>query len=156
MTAPVLRAAHVRRTPAEAFALFTDDIGAWWPLATHGVYGDGGTVGFEGDRLVERSADGEESVWASVTAWEPGGRLVLEWHPGRTSDDATEVEVLFLADDAGTRVEVLHRGWDRFGAKAERMRRTYGGPHAWGTVLDHYTAVADVVESDDLVVSGCG
>lgn len=32
---PVVRTVEVRRTPAEAFHLFVDQMSAWWPLKTH-------------------------------------------------------------------------------------------------------------------------
>ena len=67
-TAPVVRAAHVRRTPDEAFALFTDEVGAWWPLTTHGLHGSAGSLAFADGALVERSLEGDEVVWAEVTA----------------------------------------------------------------------------------------
>jgi uncharacterized protein YndB with AHSA1/START domain len=144
MTPPVVRSAHVRRPPAEAFALFTDAIGRWWPMASHSVYGADATVRVADGLVVERSADGEESVWGRITTWQPPHRLVLDWHPGRPPEEATEVEVVFLAAGDGTRVELEHRGWERFGGDAEARRRGYAGPNAWGAVLDHYTALADV------------
>ena len=58
MTPPVLRAADVAHPPERTFALFTDHIGAWWPLATHGLFGTQGTVGFEdGRRNFDRPRD---------------------------------------------------------------------------------------------------
>ncbi len=143
-SAPVLRAAHVRVAPAEAFAVFTDQIGAWWPLPTHGVFGDrAGGLAFDAGRLVERAVDGSESVWGEVLAWEAPERLVVSWHPGRGHEDASEVEARFAADADGTRVEVEHRGWERFGDQAALRRRGYVGPGAWGHVLDHYADVSE-------------
>jgi uncharacterized protein YndB with AHSA1/START domain len=142
---PVLRAAIVSCPVEEAFTAFTDRIGAWWPLPTHGIYGDrAGGVAFDGGRLVERSVEGEEVVWGEVVAWEPPHRLVVTWHPGREADEASEVEVRFSPDgDDGTRVELEHRGWERFGADAMRRRRGYVGPGAWGAVLEHFADVAE-------------
>lgn len=142
--APVLRAAHVRQTPAEAFRLFTDQIGAWWPLPTHGLFaGRAGGVAFEDGRLVERSVAGERTVWAEVVAWEPPHRIVLAWHPGHDDGPHSEVEVTFVGHGDGTRVELVHRGWDGFGETALAARGSYIGPSAWGFVLDHYADVAD-------------
>ena len=142
---PVLRAAHVARPVDEAFAVFTDRIGAWWPLPTHGVFGaDAGGLAFEDGLLVERATDGRTTVWGEVVRWEPPHRLVLTWHPGRDADDSSEVEVRFAAaDGGGTRVELEHRGWERFGEDAVARRRTYVGPGAWGHVLDHYADGAE-------------
>jgi uncharacterized protein YndB with AHSA1/START domain len=139
---PVLRAAHVRRPPADAFRLFTDHIGAWWPLVTHSGFGGRSTLGFRDGRLVERALDGTTSVWGSVLAWEPPHRLVLSWHPGLPETPASTVEVVFTGDDDGTRVELRHDGWAAFGEQAAARRRTYDGPDAWGAVLDHFTDLA--------------
>ncbi|MEZ5092602.1 SRPBCC domain-containing protein [Nocardioides sp.] len=141
---PVVRATWVRCAPTRAFEAFTDQIGAWWPLPTHGIYGDrAGGAAFEGGRLVERSVAGEESVWGSVLAWEPPDRLVVSWHPGGEPDQASEVEVTFAAEGDGTRVVLEHRGWERFGDSAMLKRRRYVGPGAWGAVLEHFADVAE-------------
>ncbi len=142
---PVLRSAHVTRPVDEAFEVFTRQIGAWWPLPTHGLFGaDAGVVTFDDGLLVERAVDGRTSVWGAVLAWEPPHRLVFSWHPGGGADDASEVEVRFTASDGvGTRVELEHRGWERFGESAMLRRHGYVGPGAWGHVLDHFADVAD-------------
>jgi uncharacterized protein YndB with AHSA1/START domain len=143
-TAPVVRAAVVNRSPEQAFEIFTEEIGAWWPLPTHGLFGDrAGGVAFADGRLVEQHVDGTEAVWGTVLSWEPPDRLVFTWHPGRDEADASEVEVLFTADGTGTRVVLEHRGWESFGREAMARRRSYVGPSAWGHVLDHYGDVAE-------------
>ena len=142
---PVLRAAHVARPLDETFAVFTRQIGAWWPLPTHGLFGaDAGGLAFEGGLLVERAVDGRTCVWGEVVDWDPPHRLVLTWHPGRDAGEASEVEVRFTASDGGgTRVELEHRGWERFGESAMLRRHGYVGPGAWGSVLDHFADLAD-------------
>ena len=63
-----------------AFTVFTDRIGAWWPLGGHSVHGEGGSVTFVdpgvGARIVESKEGAEDSVWGTVTRWEPGA-----WSP---------------------------------------------------------------------------
>lgn len=142
---PVLRSAHVARPLDETFAVFTRQIGAWWPLPTHGLFGaDAGGLAFEDGLLVERAVDGRTCVWGEVVHWDPPHRLVLSWHPGRDADQASEVEVRFAASDGGgTRVELEHRGWERFGESALHRRHGYVGPGAWGHVLDHFADLAD-------------
>ena len=143
--APILRATHVRRAPDDAFRLFTDHIGAWWPLTSHSVLdGRAVSVAFVDGRIVERTVDGAEQVWGTVLTWEPPDRLVVSWHPGRPATQATEVEIRFLGDEHGTRVEVEHRGWERLGDAADALRHGYSGPSAWGYVLDHFAHTADV------------
>ena len=68
--APVIRAAWVQRTPSDAFAIFTDEIGAWWPLPTHGLFGsDAGGLGFRDGLLIEHATDGRETTWGEIPAW---------------------------------------------------------------------------------------
>lgn len=142
--APILRATYVQRTPAETFALFTDRIGAWWPLRTHGTFGArAGGLEFRDGHLVERSLGGEEAVWGEVLEWQPPARLVITWHPGRPADRPSVVEVSFLGDGTGTRVELCHRGWEVFGDEAATRRDVYVGPGTWGSVLDTFTDLGD-------------
>jgi uncharacterized protein YndB with AHSA1/START domain len=144
MTTPVVRAAQVQRSPEDAFRIFTEEIGAWWPLPTHGLFGNqSGGVFFEDGELVERSTAGEEVIWGEVLEWDAPKRFVISWHPGRAGDDGSEVEVVFEANGDGTRVVIEHRGWSAFGEDAVERRRSYVGPGAWGYVLDHF---ADGVE----------
>lgn len=142
---PIVRAAWVARPPEEAFAVFTEEIGAWWPLPTHGVFGDrSGGVVFRDGRLIELAKDGSTATWGEVDIWEPPSRLVIAWHPGRDERDCSKVEVIFEAQDGGTRVVIEHRGWQHFGPEAMDRRRGYVGPNAWGYVLDHFADGAEV------------
>ncbi len=142
---PILRTAVVARPVDEAFAVFTDEIGAWWPLPTHSIFqAEAGGVHFVDGQLIERATDGRETVWAEVVAWEPPHRLALTWHPGHDpGGPAGQVEVRFTAEGDGTRVELQHDGWESFGAEAMRRRRDYTGPSAWGHVLDHFADGAE-------------
>lgn len=154
---PVLRAAEVPVPPDRAFAAFTDEIGAWWPYRSHGVFGSqAGGVRFVDGRLVELAVDGEEATWAEVTTWEPPKGFTLSWHPGRPEGPASRVEVTFepLDDGSATRVEIRHDGWEAFGADAIAYRRSYAGPSAWGSLLDHFSDLVepqvDAVDTSDL------
>jgi uncharacterized protein YndB with AHSA1/START domain len=152
---PVLRALHLTVPPSRAFELFTDSIGSWWPLPSHGLFGSAAAdVGFEDGRLVERSVDGRTAVWGEVLAWQPPDRLLISWHPGGTADAAGEVEVVFgPVDGGGTRIELRHSGWQAFGERAEAVRRSYAGRQAWGGVLDH---LSDLAEGQALALGGAG
>ncbi len=147
MTAPIVRSAYVQRSPEDAFRIFTSEIGAWWPLPTHGMFGDrSASVSFRDGQVIETAVDGTDVVWGEVRAWDPPTRLVIAWHPGRSADDASEVEVTFHPEGDGTTVVLEHRGWEQFGEDARARRRSYIGPNAWGYVLDHF---ADGVELHD-------
>ncbi len=141
--APVLRSVTVRRSPEDAFRIFTEGIGDWWPLATHSMYEqESASILVEpgvGGRFVERSRSGAEAVWGEILVWEPPHRLVYTWHPGYAPDDpATEVEIQFIAaGDGVTRVEFEHRGWEALADAAEK-RASYD--HGWPVVLEHFVA----------------
>ena len=92
--APIRRSVEVAVPVDTAFALFTAHIGAWWPLGRHSVYGEGGLVAFEGDRLVERSP-AAVSVWAEVVEWDPPHRFRLAWHAGHDASRATDLTLSF-------------------------------------------------------------
>jgi uncharacterized protein YndB with AHSA1/START domain len=141
----ITRATVVPRSASEAFELFTAHIGAWWPLRTHGVFeADSAGVAFVDGRLIERCLDGRTAVWGDVLEWTPPSLVRFTWHAGHENPDpAGEVEVTFTAQEGGTRVLLVHRGWEAYGEDAARRRSSYVGPNAWGSVLDHYNDVAD-------------
>jgi uncharacterized protein YndB with AHSA1/START domain len=134
VSVPVVRAITVRRTPEDAFRLFTADIGSWWPMETHSVFGATARVDVEGAEVVEWSAEGERSVWAEVVESSPPRLLVLSWHPGTDPGKATRVEVSFAPDGEGTRVELTHTGWEVLGEQAEAARHSYDD--GWQSVLE--------------------
>src|SRR5215213_10303126 len=104
--AAITKSVIVRQTAEEAFELFTTGIARWWPVKTHSVAQDNAdTVVLEpreGGRFYERTRDGDEHLWGTVTAWEPPRRLACTWHPGRDEETGQEIELLFEAHDEGT------------------------------------------------------
>ena len=70
-------------------------------------------VAFEEGRIVERAIDGRESVWGTVTEWEPPIAVAFTWHPGYGEEHATDVRVTFEASGAETLVTLVHTGWER-------------------------------------------
>lgn len=138
---PLEKSIHVPCTPARAFQAFTAEIGQWWPLATHSVAEDqarGVTIEPRaGGRVFETDAAGGESDWGEVLEWAPPHRLVMTWHPGRTSSTGQTIDISFTAEAGGTRVTLLHRGWEKLGAKAAGTRESYD--QGWSAVLGgHY------------------
>ena len=141
---PPLPALHrevlVDADPALAFAVFTEQIGRWWPIGTHSVHGEGGTVGFDrlevGGRLVESKSGADDAVWGTVTAWEAGRLIAFTWHPGHGAERASLVQVTFADQDGKTLVILEHAGWEAFGELAEEARDDYG--HGWPVVLASY------------------
>jgi hypothetical protein len=140
LTEPLSLCFDVACSAEHAFATWTQRIGSWWP-ADHTVSQQRGLdVVVEpriGGRIYERTRSGEEHEWGEVTAWEPPARLGYLWHLRRDRNQATEVEIRFIAlAAAATRVEIEHRGWERLGDGAEEWRdRNRGG---WQTLLPHF------------------
>ncbi|WP_426561012.1 SRPBCC domain-containing protein [Angustibacter sp. McL0619] len=133
--APVRREIRVAADPATAYAVFTAHLGSWWPLGQFSVHGATASVAFEGDEIVERSTDGQVSIWAEVLERSAPDLLRLAWHPGQGSDQATELEVTFRADGDATVVRLLHTGWERL-AEPQRAADSYA--HGWVAVVDCY------------------
>lgn len=132
----VVKSIEVRRSPADAFRLFTEEISAWWPMKKHSRAKDAAgevTVRVEvethvGGRIFETLNTGEQRDWGEVLAIEPGRRLVFSWQMGRTKEKSGEVEVRFDPVDANRcRVTLTHSHWERMGDEAEPMRRGYAG-----------------------------
>ena len=135
---PVRKSVFVRVSPDVAFRRFTAEVGKWWPLRTHSLGGeqavDAVMEGRAGGRLYERQADGSEVQWGWVIAWEPPSRVVLAWHVGREPSDDQQVEVRFVGQDGGTRVELEHRGWEKLAEQAREQRDGYD--EGWTGVLE--------------------
>jgi uncharacterized protein YndB with AHSA1/START domain len=71
-----------------------------------------------------------------VLAWEPPARLAYLWHIYGEREDATEVDIRFAADGDATTVTIVHRGWERLGARGPELRRR--NVQGWDGLLPHY------------------
>lgn len=145
--AAVRREVTVNAPPDRAFSVFTERFDAWWPRSHHigaAEMREGVLEPREGGRWYERGVDGSECDWGEVLAWDPPHRLVLSWHincdwtydpdPAR----ASEVEVTFTPTGDGTRVELVHRNFERHGAGGDELRRSVAGSGGWGGLLELY------------------
>lgn len=134
---PVEKSVTVACAPARAFAAFTAEIGQWWPLATHSVgQAQARKVVIEpaiGGRVYEICANGAEHDWGRVLQWTPPQVFAMSWHPGRAADTQQVLEVRFSAEGSGTRVALVHRGWEILGAEAQARRDNYEG--GWTRIL---------------------
>ena len=149
--APVTKQVHVSLPREEAFALFTKGMGSWWPLATHSIAADTheGRVTAErlvfetreGGRIYEVMSDGSEGEWGTVLLWAPPESVVFSWKPNLTEGPSTEVEVRFTDLGEETAVELVHRGWERFGTDARERRSGYDT--GWPSVLELYRSVSE-------------
>ena len=135
----VRKSVVVNCSPEVAFHVFTECKTDWWPYETHAASGEKpAEVIYEprvGGRVFDRLVDGRENQWGTVLAWEPPHRLVLAWEVS-PSVIGTEVEIRFLPEEDGTRVELEHGGWEHVAAEAPAKRDDYAD--GWDFVLSTY------------------
>ena len=140
-----------------AFAVFTADIGSWWPPEHHILQSDLAEMVFEprqGGSVYDRGVDGSECHWASVLAYEPPERVVFSWNINlawEIEDDpakVSEVEVRFVSETPGrTRVTLAHRHLDRHGEGWEQMRDAVGSSEGWSTGLLRFAGRLEEAQS---------
>jgi hypothetical protein len=137
---PLLRSVTVKLDQTAAFTRFTERFADWWPSKTFSI---GGTAikrivfeTHEGGLIFEEHTDGRRFQWGVVEAWEPPSRVRFKWHPSREFESAQDVELEFIPDGTGTRVELTASGWEHWGEGAEKARKGYG--LGWGYVLNIY------------------
>ena len=131
-------------SPDHAFEVWTSRTTLWWPVE-HTVSAEPGLeVTFEpraGGRVFERAPSGDEHEWGQVVTWEPPHRLRYLWHIRRGRTDATDVEITFRPEEGGTRVSIVHAGWERLGDRARRWREV--NTMGWDGVLPAYRAACE-------------
>ena len=85
-------------------------------------------------RIFEAHVDGRRFQWGTVLEWDPPGQVKFTFHPARRPEQAQDVEVRFLPEGSGTRLELTATRWENWGKGAARARKGY---HAgWGYVLN--------------------
>jgi uncharacterized protein YndB with AHSA1/START domain len=141
---PLRKTVVVRRSPTEAFAIFTERFGSWWPYTQFSLHqAETASCAFEaraGGAIYERTKSGERAVWGAVRAWNPPHGFVIAWHPGSPPEQATEVELMFEPVAEGTRVTLEHRDWAKLGADAAKARGNY--ENGWVVVFEQRYAGA--------------
>ena len=147
----VERMITVHASQAHCFDVFVNQMGTWWDLNDK-ILGEppGQTAIMEprvGGRWFERDKNGVECDWGRVLAFEPNDRFVLDWQISADFEyDPNvhcEVEVRFIPESPKiTRVELVHRGLEQFGEKAEALRTGLGGEGGWGGLLDGFANAA--------------
>jgi hypothetical protein len=136
---PVVASVEVGIPVEEAFRHFTERMHEWWPVMAHSIGEEKvATLVFEpraGGRVFEVWSNGDEADWADVLEWDPPHRFRLAWHPNE-SGLSTDVEVTFVPVEAGTKVDLVHRGWEILGDDAIAAHKSYSG--GWLVVLDRF------------------
>lgn len=145
--APVRVSVEVSQPPPAAFELFAQRISDWWQgKAVCDVPPASITIEpHAGGRWYETDADGNQTPWGKVLAWEPPSRLLLAWElNSRFRPDPsvlTEIELTFTPlPTGGTLVALEHRNLERFGADADRIAHSIG--QGWPMQLGGFVRLA--------------
>jgi uncharacterized protein YndB with AHSA1/START domain len=142
---PIVKSLFVAVEPSRAFAAFTQHMGEWWGkgIGTRPLVKVVVEPHPEG-RWFEVDDEGVESQWGRVLAWEPPHRLLLAWQIGADwtfhANFETEVELRFLPEADGTRVELEHRCLERFGTPAATHAAQMSP--GWSAILSRFAACA--------------
>ncbi len=141
--------ANVPASAEHAFAVFTEDLGTWWPPAftwSQGVLDHVAMEPGEGGLCYERGPHGFRIDWGRVLAWEPPHRLVFSWQisPERVPEPdpakSSEVEVRFVEQSpSATEVQLTHSHFERHGEGADDYRAAMD-EQGWPVILDRYAA----------------
>jgi uncharacterized protein YndB with AHSA1/START domain len=146
--APIVKSVVVPLSADRAFELFTRDIGRWWKPGANIAKGDFADIVIErqaGGRWFEVNAQGVETQWGKVIAFDPPHRLLLGWQLTAEfkfdPDFSTEVEVRFEPQASGeTQVTLEHRQLERFGDAAPKVAASV--TDGWGTMVARYADFA--------------
>jgi uncharacterized protein YndB with AHSA1/START domain len=135
---------HVDLPPEEAFRLFTEGINQWWPLDEGYSYGGDRSRDIflepvEGGRFYERFVDGDELQVGTVRVCTPPHRILFTWRSPEWQAH-TEVDVRFLAEGLGTRLQLEHRGFERLGPDGAATAKRWAG--GWPRVVQAFATRA--------------
>ena len=137
---PIRRSITVSWNPTTAFERFTSEFGSWWPTYSHSIGGKRvKRLVFEcrvGGLIYEEHHDGTRMLWGKVTVFDAPNRVAFTFHPSLEPSDAQLIDVRFVPDGAGTRVELVSSGWERMGKRAQRAYGAYR--MNWGAALDRF------------------
>lgn len=143
--APVRKSLIVETSQQRAFEVFTAGIDRWWPR-THAIgKSPPKKVVIEpkpDGRVYEIDEDGSEVDWGRILKWDPphgfafSWQISADWQPQPGEPVLSEVEVAFVDVGGGkTRLDLLHRNFERMGAEAgSRMREQVNG--GWPGLLE--------------------
>jgi uncharacterized protein YndB with AHSA1/START domain len=147
--APIVHTVRTKAPPARAFELYTGRMGDWWPKGRTAGKNPHVAITVEprvGGRCFEVDAEGDETRWGDVMAWEPPSRLLMAWRLNANwiYDPAvdTELELTFTpAEGGGTVVRLEHRKFESLGADAAKVAASLDG--GWPGFVADYGAFAD-------------
>jgi uncharacterized protein YndB with AHSA1/START domain len=142
----------VRRAPEAAFRAFVHELSSWWPAEytwsqdalvriaiepkLHGACFEIGPHGFRCD-------------WGRITAFREPVALCFLWQisarrePVPDPRKASEVDVRFRQDPDGTRVGLVHGGFENHGDDGGWYRDAMASEMGWPKILEAYRRYAD-------------
>jgi len=137
---PIRRSIGVPWNQSAAFERFTAQFGTWWPTYSHSIGGKRvKRLVFEcrvGGLIYEEHHDGTRMLWGKVTVFDAPNQVKFTFHPSRGESEAQLIDVRFVPDGAGTRVELVSSGWEKMGKTAQRA---YGAYRLnWGATLARF------------------
>ena len=144
MIEPLRLSYDIACSAEHAFEVWTTRVSTWWPKG-HSASGHPATVVVleprYGGRIFERTPEGTEIDWGEITLWNPPRQLGYLWHIARDRSDATDVELTFVElDDGTTRLDIVHRGWERLGAEGVVWREA--NTRGWSALIPRFVAAA--------------
>jgi hypothetical protein len=145
--APVRKSIRVNAPQEKAFAVFTANIGQWWPKSHHIGTAPLKNVliePFVGGRWYQIGEDGSEYDNGFVRVWQPSERVVVTWRLNAkfVLDDTvdSEVDIRFIADGPNaTRVELEHRVT---AVDGDVIATAVAAPNGWTAILADYAQAA--------------
>ncbi len=135
MLDPIVKTIEVPCSQEQAFGVFVNKMGSWWPLDKRSMsLMNGGKPAKalhiepkQGGKIVEIGHDDTEHLWGTIRSYDPHDSIAMDFHMGMPAENASLVEVRFTAlENERTRVELTHSKWEAFGDMAEMMRGGYG------------------------------
>jgi catechol 2,3-dioxygenase-like lactoylglutathione lyase family enzyme len=136
---PIEHEYDVACPPEHAFAVYTGEIGTWWP--------DGYSPPGKEDVAIEPGvggactmllADKTSYPWGRVAAWEPPGHFAMDFTLAQDPDHPSRIDVWFTdAGDGTTLMRFSHGGWTA-GNVTGRARFS-----EWPIILDRFVARAE-------------
>ncbi len=127
---------------SDAFRVYAERIGDWWPAAFTSSGDDLETVVVEphvGGGVYERARDGASFAWGVVRSYEAGAELVHSFDLAQDKQHPTEVAVRFTDTGDGCRMHFEHRGWTEHN---QEERSKFASESGWASVLGAFHACA--------------
>ena len=134
MIDPLIKTIEVPCGQPEAFRIFVNEMGSWWPLhkrsmSLKAVGKPAQSLRVDpriGGKIVEIGPDGTEYHWGTIKALHPYDSVAMDFHMGMPPERASLVEVTFAAVTEGrTRVTLTQSNWEGFGDMAEMLLGGY-------------------------------